>query len=182
MLNRAGIFIFALVFIATTVGVRAQQAETSKADPPVSVTVIDTPAMLKLLSTGGKPVVVNFWATWCEPCREEFPDLVKLHLAYQGKAEVITISLDDPAEKDTTVTGFLSKMNAKMPAYLLKTTDETAAIEAVTDDWSGALPFTLIYDAQGKRVYQKMGKFKYPVLTSELDKLFAAAKPAETND
>ena len=102
--------------------------------------------MRKALSPSGKPLLVNFWATWCDPCREEFPDLVKLDAEYEGKIDFITISLDELSEINRDVPKFLADMNAKMPAYLLKAVDDDAAIGFVSKDWSGALPLTILYD------------------------------------
>ena len=65
---------------------------------------------------GNKPVLVDFWATWCGPCREEFPDLVKLDTEYKNKVDVITVSLDDVGDIKTFVPKFLSEMKAEMPA------------------------------------------------------------------
>jgi thiol-disulfide isomerase/thioredoxin len=51
-----------------------------------------------ILKANGKPLLVNFWATWCDPCREEFPDLVKIDADYKNKIDFITVSLDDVEE------------------------------------------------------------------------------------
>jgi thiol-disulfide isomerase/thioredoxin len=60
----------------------------------------------KALTPSRKPLLVNFWATWCDPCREEFPDLVKLDAEYKGKIDFITISLDELSEIDRDVPSF----------------------------------------------------------------------------
>lgn len=146
----------------------AQPASTSK------VTRIDINGLSELMKPKGKPLLINFWATWCDPCREEFPDLVKIDSEYRGKIDFITISLDDLADIDTYVPKFLSEVKATMPAYLLKTDDETAAIKMVSSDWSGNLPMTVLFDANGKPAYQRNGKVRYPALVSEIDKVLAA--------
>jgi thiol-disulfide isomerase/thioredoxin len=70
-------------------------AETkSRAANLPRVTQIDDAKIKQLLKPGGKPLLVNFWATWCGPCREEFPDLVKIDSEYKGKIDFITVSLD----------------------------------------------------------------------------------------
>src|SRR5437588_13117504 len=98
------------------------------------VTRIDIEALKKLLKPNGKPLMINFWATWCDPCREEFPDLVKIDQEYRGKIDFITISLDEVADKDTAVPKFLSDMKAGMPSYLLVTDNEEAAMGVVSKD------------------------------------------------
>src|SRR5688572_20118207 len=64
---------------------------------------IDIEGLRKLLKPNGKPLLINFWATWCDPCREEFPDLVRIDNAYRGKIDFITVSLDDLADINTFV-------------------------------------------------------------------------------
>ena len=141
----------------------------------ISVKQIDLAGLRKALTPASKPLLVNFWATWCEPCREEFPDLVKLDAAYKGKIEFITISLDELSEINRDVPKFLAEMKATMPAYLLKTPDDDAAITYVSKDWSGALPLTILYDASGRQTYYRQGKVKLEIVRAEIDKLL---KPA----
>lgn len=134
------------------------------------VTQIDAEAMKTLLKPKGKPLLVNFWATWCDPCREEFPDLVKIGADYKDKIDVITISLDELSEINNDVPKFLAQMKSNMPAYLLKTPDEGAAIASVSKDWEGGLPFTIFFNAQGETVYIKQGKFNLEFLRAEIEK------------
>lgn len=131
---------------------------------------IDAPGLKNLLKTNGKPLLINFWATWCAPCREEFPDLVKIGADYKSKIDLITVSLDDLSEINGEVPEFLAQMKSESPAYLLKTPDEAAAIEIVSKDWHGGLPFTILFNAQGETIYSKQGKFKTNVLVSEIEK------------
>ncbi len=57
----------------------------------------------------GKPVLINIWATWCEPCREEFPDLVDLSKKYNKNIRFIGISADEVDDLDSKVSRFLKK-------------------------------------------------------------------------
>jgi len=118
-----------------------------------------------------KPLLINFWATWCVPCVEEFPELVKIDANYRGKIDLIIVSLDDLAEINRDVPKFLSDMKATMPAYLLKTQNEEASIASVSKDWKGGLPFTILFNAKGETVYFKQGKFKPEFLRAEIEKL-----------
>jgi len=137
------------------------------------VTQIDAPGLKNLLKPNGKLLLINFWATWCAPCREEFPDLVKIGTDYKGKIDLITVSLDELSEIDGEVPKFLAQMKSESPAYLLKTPDEESAIELVSKDWQGALPFTILFNAQGETIYSKQGKFKTNVLVAEIEKTLA---------
>ena len=143
----------------------------------ISIKQIDNVGLRKALTPANKPLLVNFWATWCEPCREEFPDLVKLDAEYKGKIDFITISLDELSEIDRDVPKFLAEMKAEMPAYLLKALDDDAAITSVSKEWSGALPLTVLYDPAGKQIYYRQGKVKLETVRTELDKLLGSPKP-----
>ena len=140
------------------------------------VTQIDIEGLKKLLKPNGKPLLINFWATWCDPCREEFPDLVKISTAYRGKIDFITISLDDLADIDKDVPKFLSEMKAEMPAYLLKTTDEDAAMKAVTSEWAGNLPMTIMFTPKGETAFIRKGKIRPEAVNAEIDKLISSTK------
>ena len=134
------------------------------------ITQIDEVALKKLLVPNGKPLLINFWATWCDPCREEFPELVKINADYKGKIDFITISLDDLADINTGVPKFLTEMHAEMPAYLLKATDDEAAMRSVSSNWSGGLPFTVLFDEKGSMRYFRQGKIRPDILRTELNK------------
>src|SRR5690606_29377896 len=109
--------------------------------------------------------------TWCVPCREEFPDLVKIDTEYKGKIDFITISLDFEEELNTTVPEFLKEMKAEMPTYLLVTPDESAAIGMISKDWGGALPLTVLYAPNGDQVVFHQGVVKPADLKAAIDKL-----------
>lgn len=139
----------------------------------VKVIQIDEVAFRKAITPAGKPMLINFWATWCDPCREEFPELVEIDKEYRGKIDFITVSLDDPADISTTVPKFLSSMKAEMPAYLLKTADESAVIASISKSWGGGMPFTALYNAKGELAYFREGKVVLATLRDELNKLVA---------
>jgi len=140
--------------------------------PKVKQIVVE--GLILLLKPNGKPLLINFWATWCDPCREEFPDLVKIDSEFRGKIDLITVSLDDLAEINGDVPRFLNEMNSKIPAYLLYTPDESAAITMVSKDWSGNLPLTILFAADGSISYQRNGKIRYESVSAEINKLLTS--------
>jgi thiol-disulfide isomerase/thioredoxin len=141
------------------------------------VTQIDDAKIKQLLKPGrGKPLLVNFWATWCIPCREEFPDLVKIDDEYRGKIDFFTVSFDFIEEIDTAVPKFLSEMKAEMPTYLLTSADENTLISSIAKDWSGGLPFTILYNEKGEMTYLRQGKVNYETLKSEIEKTLGEVK------
>ena len=137
------------------------------------VTQIDDAKIKQLLKPDGKPLLVNFWATWCVPCREEFPDLVQIDKEYRGKIDFFTISLDFIEEIERDVPKFLSEMKAEMPTYLLISTDESALISTIAKDWSGGLPFTILYNEKGEIAYFRQGKVNHEILKGEIEKNLA---------
>ena len=98
----------------------------------------------------GRVLVVNFWATWCEPCREEMPSLQRLRDKLAGKPfEVITVNFGESAEK---ITPFLDKEKVTLPV-LLDTQKETAR------DWGvRGVPMTFLVDARGRVRYSAFGE------------------------
>lgn len=150
-------------------------------NPAVKVTQIDDAKLKELVKPNGKPLLVNFWATWCDPCREEFPDLVKIENDYRGKIDVITISLDDITDINTGVPKFLTEMKAEMPTYLLVSNDEGAVISTISKDWNGGLPFTILYDEKGETIYFKQGKFNTETLKSSIEKSLTDKTSQESN-
>jgi len=140
--------------------------------PLASVRVIthaELPAVLK--RDGARPLLVNYWATWCDPCREEFPDLVKIDHDYRAKGlDTIAISLDDLTELKTEVPRFLRLMKARMPVYLLNVADPEPSIKLVDPEWAGALPATFLYNGNGEIVFKKFGRFDTGELRAAIEK------------
>jgi thiol-disulfide isomerase/thioredoxin len=122
-----------------------------------------------------RPLLLNFWATWCDPCREEFPDLVKLDADYKDKGlNFIAISLDDITDIKSEVPKFLTQMKATMPVVLLNVGDPEPAIKVVDATWDGQLPATFLYDKDGKVVFKHFGKIKPDELRAAIDKLISS--------
>jgi thiol-disulfide isomerase/thioredoxin len=119
---------------------------------------VDEAGYAKLIAGGrGKILLVDFWATWCAPCREEMPQLVALETKLKSKGvQLITISADEP-EQEKAVSDFLAKAKVPAPVYLRKAKDDDAFIRKVDPKWSGALPALFLYDRQGRLVKSFIG-------------------------
>jgi thiol-disulfide isomerase/thioredoxin len=184
VLKRAKTAVLGLVFVLifSLASLAQKKTPTPQPTPNVNlpkVTQIDETGIKTALKTNGKPLLVNFWATWCDPCREEFPDLVKINAEYKGKIDFVTVSLDDLEDISGAVPKFLAEQKAEMPAFLLKVEDEGAVISSIAKDWSGGLPFTILYNERGEIAYFKQGKVKAADVKAEIEKLLP--KPLAQN-
>ena len=160
-----------LVSLVAPAQKRYGRAATTKTAPVVSP--IDTDALKGLLTQQReRPLLVNFWATFCDPCRDEFPDLVKINNDYSAKSlEFFTVSLDDMSEIKKEVPKFLDEMKATMPAYLLNVNDPEPAINLVDRKWRGDLPATYLYNEKGEIVYKHIGRVNVAELREAIDKV-----------
>ena len=175
--------ILAMVCVAVLAQQQSGTATNSRATGPLvadwinksdDIREINLDDLKKMLQRDGKdtrPLLINFWATWCDPCREEFPDLVKLDTDYRDKGlNFIAISLDDVTDIKTAVPKFLNEMKARMPVVLLNVNDPEPAIKAVDATWDGQLPATFLYDKDGKIVFKHFGRIQPAELRSAIDK------------
>ena len=162
---------------------RKSRAATSRSTATPRVNLIDEAGFKQLLTRGAppqnRPLLVNFWATWCDPCREEFPDLVKIDADYRSKGlDFVAISLDDVTDMRTTVPRFLRSQHARMPVYLLAVPDPETIIQMVDTTWQGDMPATFLYDQSGNVVYKHKGAINPAELRAEIDKLVSSKQQA----
>lgn len=163
----------ALVFTAASPGSVAGEASADTV-PIVVETAGPRDLSRAIDGAGGKVVVANFWATWCEPCREEFPDLVRFARERAGVVRLITVSLDFPEEANGSVREFLTRMKAPGPAFIKAEGDPDEFINSIDPEWSGSLPATFIYGPDGSRrhaihgtiTYEKLEELVEPLLPS----------------
>jgi len=118
----------------------------------------------------GKVLVVNIWATWCVPCVEEFPDLVRLANDLQSHdVRVIGISIDDPEDSTSKVVPFLKRHSVPFENFLKAAGNDEEFINAFSKKWSGAVPATFLYDASGKQRTMMVGKQRYETLRKAVE-------------
>jgi thiol-disulfide isomerase/thioredoxin len=107
---------------------------------------------------GGKSdtvYVINFWATWCGPCRRELPNMEKIHRDYSNeKVKVLLVSLDFPNQQKG-LQQFISSNHITAPVILLNEPDANAWIDKVDPSWTGALPATLIFKGKSRLFFEK---------------------------
>jgi len=106
---------------------------------------------------GARAVVLNVWATWCVPCREEFPDVMRVVSAYRGRGLRPVLVSADFDDQVPAARRFLREHGVDFPSYL-KSGDDMEFINALSPRWSGALPATFVYDAGGRLEYFHEGR------------------------
>lgn len=125
---------------------------------PVQVEMVDLAGVKKLLANeSDKLRLINIWATWCGPCVAEFPQLIEINRMYrQRDFELVTISLDDP-DRHAEVLKFLQKNYASAKNFHYNQANKYQFMEAIGNDWEGAIPFTLLIKPGGEVIFKKMG-------------------------
>jgi thiol-disulfide isomerase/thioredoxin len=146
-----------LVLLAAATAVAAPQASKSAAthDPEI----IDAQAYQKLLEKyRGKPVLVNFWATWCEPCRDEYPMLNELAKQYGPQGfKVVGVSMDDDGDL-ILMRRFLARYKPVFPNYRKKAGEEQQFRQGILPGWNGSLPATFFYGKDGRQAGHVLGE------------------------
>jgi thiol-disulfide isomerase/thioredoxin len=107
-----------------------------------------------LASFEGKPVLLNFWATWCGPCVKEMPTLDRLAARQGGRLQVIALSQDDGGREK--VDAFMAK--AKLSAIEPYTDSKLAAMGALGVE---VLPTTILFDAKGLEIWRVTGELDW---------------------
>ncbi len=99
--------------------------------------------------------LVNVWATWCVPCVEELSELVTINRMYRRrKFELITISLDDAADRDS-VLDCLKQQHVSSTNYIFNSADRDNLADALDKDWKGPVPYTILVAPGGKVLYRE---------------------------
>lgn len=128
----------------------------------------------------GNLLFLNLWATWCIPCREEFPDLVRLAEAYKGyPVEFVGLSIDYPDEVKSKIIPFLKEMDVNFKIYVQDFSDQEKAINHLNQEWSGALPTTFVYDSDAKQMAFLLGKHSYEEFKDQIEQILGNQAPGE---
>jgi len=105
----------------------------------------------------GRVLLVNFWATWCDPCREEMPALVSAAKGFSAKDVAVALVSTDSLKKTPDVEKFIASGKIPFVCWQAKSLDPQRFIDAVDKSWNGAVPYTLVYDRKGELVARLAG-------------------------
>jgi thiol-disulfide isomerase/thioredoxin len=124
-----------------------------------------------LASNRGTVLLVDFWATWCDPCREELPHLARLSAKLDSKRfHLVTISSDEP-EKEADAAKLLTAEKIAGPFYIKRVDDDGHFIDSVYPKWSGALPALFLYGRDGKLARSFIGEVEMADVEAAIRKL-----------
>ena len=112
----------------------------------------------------GQVLLINFWATWCAPCRREMPDLMALHDELAGQATVIGIALDFPEE----VRGYVEELGIDYPILIADDLAGTRIVRKLGNS-NGLLPYSVFVDREGVIRSLKLGELTREQARKRLD-------------
>ncbi len=139
---------------------------------PPSTGIVATPLEIKeaIRNFEAPLTLVHVWATWCDPCREEFPELLKAcRYAQERGLSLQLVSADNPDDLET-VNAFLREHQSPEDSFVSTELSEEF-IELFSTNWSGALPASFFFDANGTLVAEWTGKRSYDEYIQMLEQL-----------
>jgi thiol-disulfide isomerase/thioredoxin len=148
-----------VVFFSMAALAMAQGNGNGTAPAPPDLKIIDTQGYQQLLEQyRGKPLLVTFWATWCEPCRDEYPMLNQLAKEYAAKGlNVVGVNLDDDGDK-ILMRRFMARYKPIFLNFRKKKGGESEFVQAVLPGWNGAIPASFFYARDGRQIGHLVGE------------------------
>jgi|SRR5690349_18110467 thiol-disulfide isomerase/thioredoxin len=159
-----------VLFFAVLPAFAAPQARAPR-DPQL----IDAQGFQKILQRyHGKPLLINFWATWCEPCRDEYPMLNELAKQYASQGlQVVGVNFDQDGDL-ILMRRFIARYKPVFPNYRKKQGNESEFQQSVLAGWNGSLPVSLFYSRDGQQIGHILGAGNREVFESAIQTLLSA--------
>jgi thiol-disulfide isomerase/thioredoxin len=170
MRRKASLLIFFTGLCLASPPARGQEAHGT-----LGVRTIDLSGVQRLISERhGRILFLNIWATWCQPCVEEFPDIVRVRSDFADSVlDVVAISIDYPDEVESKILPFLKDHHAAFPVYVSSVKKEEDFMDAINPAWTGGIPATFVFDRQGGRRAFLFGEKKFTVFKATIDSVLA---------
>lgn len=145
------LFCFGAASLAVAQGTKTQASRDPK--------MIDAAGYQKLVEQyHGKPLLVTFWATWCEPCRDEYPMLNELAKEYAPKGlQVVGVNLDDDGDV-ILMRRFMARYKPVFPNFRKTKGGEAEFVQSVLVGWNGAIPASFFYAKDGRQIGHLLGE------------------------
>jgi thiol-disulfide isomerase/thioredoxin len=125
----------------------------------------------------GKPLLMTFWATWCEPCRDEYPMLNELAKEYGSKGlQVVGVNFDQEGDL-ILMRRFIARYKPVFPNYRKEQGHEAEFNQTVLPGWNGALPASFFYDKDGKQVGHVVGASNRETYEAAIRQLLTGGSP-----
>jgi len=159
--RQVALFFFLVALLAGTAGV----AKAASQVPQFALPTVTDKTLINVENYRGKVVLINFWATWCPPCRKEIPYLVRLYKEFGDKGfMVLGISVDEGGER--VVKNFVEKQEIPYPVML--------ATDEVLRKFGGiaGVPYSFLVDKNGNVVKSYPGYVAYQILRNDISMLF----------
>lgn len=121
----------------------------------ITVTASNTAVQDTIAQHRGSPVLLHFWATWCDACVKEFPHFMQV--AKTPGLKVVLVSVDLKQTIDKHVRPFLEQQHVDFPSLLLDVDNPERVMHAIDARWNGAIPASFLYDKDGKLVRRFLG-------------------------
>ena len=152
----------------STVPVESVPVTTGTTEPPVNIapdfTILDQEGNeVTLASFFGKPIILNFWASWCGPCKMEMPELQEFYDEYGEDIHFLLVSVDDSVD---TAKAFIEKEGYTFPVFF-----DTTSMGAYTYGAS-SIPLTFFIDAEGNLTAYYMGAMSADILQQGVDMIY----------
>lgn len=138
-------------------GAMVEIEESDKEPVNVELASVEQIRALRAHTGTGRLLLVNFWATWCEPCLTEFPEVQKMVRMYRKRdLDIVTVSINSPDEKKF-VLKFLEEHHAINRNLLFAGSDSADAVSAFGTGWSGGVPYTVLIGMDGEVLFKTPG-------------------------
>ena len=152
----------------TSADTPTEVTDTHPTDPPANIapdfTMLDKDGNeVTLASFFGKPIILNFWASWCGPCKMEMPEIQKFYEQYGEEIHFLLVSVDDSVDSAKT---FIETEGYTFPVYF-----DTTSLGAYTYGAS-SIPLTFFIDAEGNLTAYYMGAMSEDILQQGVDMIY----------